>query len=67
LNRKRNKGRDFFDVVCLLSIEMKPDYEFLNLKQGVTNEKELKDVIPTHCKTHNYDENGKACGTISFL
>lgn len=46
---------------------MKPDYEFLNLKQGVTNEKELKDVIPTHCKTHNYDENGKACGTISFL
>ena len=67
LNRKRNKGRDFFDVVCLLSIEMKPDYEFLNLKQGVTNEKELKDVIPTHCKTHNYDGNGKACGTISFL
>ena len=33
LNRKRNKGRDFFDVVYLLSIETKPDYEFLNLNK----------------------------------
>ncbi len=66
LNRKRNKGRDFFDVVYLLSLETKPDYEFLNLKKVVTNEKELKDVILTHCKTLNMTEMAKDVAPFLF-
>jgi hypothetical protein len=66
LNRKRNKGRDFYDIVYLLSLETKPDYEFLNLKQGITNEKELKDAILGHCKTINMTEMSKDVAPFLF-
>jgi predicted nucleotidyltransferase component of viral defense system len=51
LNRKRNKGRDFFDIVYLLSLNVKPDYQFLELKTGISDEKELKARIHNHCQT----------------
>ncbi|HAD34861.1 MAG TPA: hypothetical protein DCF44_10275 [Chitinophagaceae bacterium] len=35
--RKKNKGRDFFDIVFLLSKSVKPIYAFLEMKLGVTN------------------------------
>ncbi len=51
LNRRRNKGRDFFDVVFLLSFNVIPDYAFLNLKTGISDSSQLKKRIIEHCQT----------------
>jgi predicted nucleotidyltransferase component of viral defense system len=56
LNRKRNKGRDFFDIVYLLSLKVKPDFGFLEQKQGIHNTEQLKEVILTHCQKINMTE-----------
>ncbi|MEN9303776.1 MAG: hypothetical protein RL264_2205 [Bacteroidota bacterium] len=50
LNRKRNKGRDFFDIVYLLSLNVKPGFAFLEQKQGITNGTQLKSTILEHCQ-----------------
>jgi predicted nucleotidyltransferase component of viral defense system len=39
INRKRNKGRDFFDVVFLLSLIKSPNYDYLNQKIKVNTKK----------------------------
>jgi predicted nucleotidyltransferase component of viral defense system len=49
LNRKRNKGRDFYDVVFILSKIRTPDYGFLTLKTGITTQPELIHAISAHC------------------
>lgn len=41
LNRKRAKGRDFFDVIFLLSFT-KPNYSYLKEKIGINNADEFK-------------------------
>ena len=41
LNRKREKGRDFFDVVYLMS-KTGPDYAYLKVKAGINNKEEMK-------------------------
>lgn len=43
-NRKTLKGRDFYDVVFLLA-KTRPNYDYLQLKIQVRNEKELKDKL----------------------
>jgi len=50
LNRKRTSGRDFYDIVQLLSREVKPDYNFLDQKICVNNGSDLKEVLNIHCK-----------------
>ena len=40
----RSKGRDFYDVMFLLSLT-KPDYDFLSKRAGINNVKELKQTI----------------------
>ncbi len=42
INRERNKGRDFYDIVFLLGRNFKPDYNFLNQKLSIRNAVELK-------------------------
>ena len=49
LNRKRNKGRDFFDIVFLLGLNTKIDFGFLELKTGIRNGEELKERLIQHC------------------
>ena len=44
LNRKRAKGRDFFDIVFLIP-QTKPNYAYLETKLGVRNAEELKKLI----------------------
>ncbi len=44
LNRKRAKGRDFFDVVFLLQLA-KPNYEYLKQKAGIHNKGELQNAL----------------------
>lgn len=41
VNRRRAKGRDFFDIVFLLSFT-KPNYQYLQLKMGTSNADSLR-------------------------
>lgn len=40
----RAKGRDFYDVMFLMS-QTAPDYDFLKIRSGVSNAAELKDAL----------------------
>ncbi len=54
-NRKALKGRDFFDMVFLLS-KSKPNYDYLQLKLKIKNEHELKDKMLTLDGKVNFKE-----------
>jgi len=56
LERPRNKGRDFFDVIFLLGRNIKPNYDYLEQKLSIKNEKELKERIISHWETLNIKE-----------
>lgn len=56
LNRVRNKGRDFFDIVFLLSLIDQPNYDYLSFKAGITTAQQLKEKILAHCETINMKE-----------
>ncbi|MCU0374526.1 MAG: nucleotidyl transferase AbiEii/AbiGii toxin family protein [Chitinophagaceae bacterium] len=55
-SRKRKKGRDFFDIVFLLSKSIQPNYDFLNLKLGVSNANQLRERVGAVCKGINMEE-----------
>lgn len=65
VNRKRAKGRDFFDVVFLLGKNIKPDYAYLNLKLKVNNGQELKEIVLHTCA--NLDMREMAQDVAPFL
>jgi predicted nucleotidyltransferase component of viral defense system len=56
LNRPRNKGRDFFDVVFILSTIKVPDYGYLKQKIGINSGSELKKLILDHCEKISMEE-----------
>ena len=49
INRKRNKGRDFFDIIFMLGKGQLPNYEYLNVKLGINTPDELKQRIINKC------------------
>jgi predicted nucleotidyltransferase component of viral defense system len=55
VNRKRSKGRDFFDVVFLLSKGAKPDYRYLDLKLNINQAKPLKERVLGTCASLSMD------------
>ncbi len=59
LNRKRNKGRDFFDITFLLSIQVEPDWQYLEQKTGISNKTNLKKAILEHCEKIDMNKMGK--------
>lgn len=67
LNRKRNKGRDFYDIVYLLGKGITPDYEFLTLKAGIENGNKLKDKILNVCRTISMKEMAEDVTPFLFL
>lgn len=48
INRKRKKGRDFFDIVFLLS-KTQPNFDYLSQKAGIKNWKGLKHEVLSIC------------------
>jgi predicted nucleotidyltransferase component of viral defense system len=56
LNRPRNKGRDFYDIVFILSKIKEPDYSYLDQKLGIKTSVQLKEAILRHCSTLNMNE-----------
>jgi predicted nucleotidyltransferase component of viral defense system len=59
LNRDRNKGRDFFDTVFILSMTDRPNYDYLKLKINVTNAAELKTRLLEKCNKLDMNEMAK--------
>lgn len=51
INRKRKQGRDFYDVVFLMSRGVKPDYAYLKEKVGISDATVLKASILEVCKS----------------
>lgn len=65
-NRRRNKGRDFFDISFLLSLSIKPNYDFLKLKMKVRNEKDLKEKILEKCSNIDMEEMARDVAPFLF-
>jgi len=65
LNRKRNKGRDFFDIIFLLGKDIKPDYAYLNQKSSIQSPEQLKQSILEKC--NELDMNEMAVDVQPFL
>lgn len=66
INRKRNKGRDFYDVVFLLGKGILPNYDYLNLKLGITNSNQLKEIVLTICGKISMSEMAKDVAPFLF-
>lgn len=66
LNRPRNKGRDFYDIVFLLGRNIKPNYAYLDQKVGIKTPGELKDRLVAHCQTLNMEEQGQDVAKFLF-
>lgn len=58
LNRKRAKGRDFYDIVFLLSFA-KPNYDYLQLKIGVGNADALRKKLLEAASGLDFKELGR--------
>jgi len=56
INRKRNKGRDFFDVVFLLSLIKAPNYAYLEQKLGISAPQQLKEALMQKCDSLDMQE-----------
>jgi predicted nucleotidyltransferase component of viral defense system len=50
LNRKRNKGRDFFDLIFLMGRYIKPDYPYLEARLSITNPETLRQALLDKCQ-----------------
>lgn len=59
LNRKRNKGRDFFDIVLMLGQGQLPNYSYLDLKLSVNNPDDLRQQIIEKCTELDMQEMAK--------
>jgi predicted nucleotidyltransferase component of viral defense system len=64
VQRKRPKGRDFYDITFLFS-KTKPDYEFINQKMGVTSPEKLRQELLL--RTADIDFNQLAADVAPFL
>jgi predicted nucleotidyltransferase component of viral defense system len=64
--RKKNKGRDFFDIVFLLSKSVKPDYAFLEMKLGISNRAQLLERVRAICQQLDLEEMVKDVRNFLF-
>jgi predicted nucleotidyltransferase component of viral defense system len=56
INRKKNKGRDFYDIVFLLGQGILPNYDYLKAKTGIANPDELRSLLLEKCNKLNMEE-----------
>jgi predicted nucleotidyltransferase component of viral defense system len=66
LNRKRNKGRDFFDIVFLLGQGIIPDYKYLEIKIKTGNPDDLRNRIIEKCNSLDMKEMAKDVSPFLF-
>jgi len=65
LNRKRAKGRDFYDIVFLFSFT-KPNYSYLKNKIGVGDAESLRKRLNEVCAKLDFKNLGRDVQTIIF-
>lgn len=65
VNRKRAKGRDFFDIVFLLSLT-KPNYEYLKVKISIDNATVLRERLLLAIQDLDFTELGKDVQNFLF-
>lgn len=56
LLRNRSKGRDFFDIVFLLSKSVKPNYDYLQIKLNISTAEQLRDRTRAFIAQTNMEE-----------
>ena len=56
LQRKRSKGRDFFDIAFLLSKSVKPNYNYLKMKLDISTSLQLLERVHAFCAKTNFEE-----------
>jgi len=66
LNRPRNKGRDFYDIVFLLGRNIKPNYNYLEQKIKISNADELIKGVKEKIGTLNMKEMTKDVAPFLF-
>ena len=59
LNRPRNKGRDFYDLVFLLGRKIRPNYNYLEQKIRISNADELKESLKEKLSQLNMKDMAK--------
>jgi predicted nucleotidyltransferase component of viral defense system len=64
INRKRPKGRDFYDITFLFS-KTKPDFGYINQKMGLTSPEMLREELLQKIK--NFDFDALAVDVAPFL
>jgi predicted nucleotidyltransferase component of viral defense system len=57
-DRVRPLGRDFYDIVFLMS-KTEPDMDYINDVMGIDNKEELLKKIIEHCKAFDFDKLAK--------
>lgn len=65
LNRNRNKGRDFFDLVFLMGLHIQPDLRYLEQKLLISTSAELKEKLLLKC--NSLDMSAMAADVAPFL
>lgn len=58
-NRKRAKGRDFHDIIFLISLNVSPNYDYLKKNIDIGNKKNLKKYIIDNSENLNFQELAK--------
>jgi len=59
LNRSRNKGRDFYDLVFLMGRDIKPNYNYLKARASISGPEILKKAILKKCNELDMNEMAK--------
>ena len=65
LNRNRNKGRDFFDLVFLMGLHVQPDMNYIEQKLQIRDAADLKKKMLDKCRS--LDMNAMADDVAPFL
>lgn len=65
MNRKRAKGRDFYDIVFLLSFT-KPNYNYLQLKLGISGSELLRKNLLKSIEKLDFKELGRDVQSFLF-
>lgn len=66
INWKREKGRDLFDIVFLMSLQIKPDYHYLEQKMGISSKELLKTALLNRLSNISLEEMSRDVQVFLF-
>ena len=64
-NRKRAKGRDFFDIIFLYGLGARPDWGYLRKNLGVESQPQLRAYLLEKTQAFELLRTGTGCGAVS--